>query len=89
MIDQAIRKILYAFMQRHRASLLNFSRNDWRRVISHSDYLKRQARSGNKARRKAFEGNLGLRGKSLSGASLMAQQGNLCNVDKNGIRRSL
>lgn len=35
--------------------------------------------AGSKISRKAFEGRLGLRGRSLSGASLMAQQNTLKN----------
>lgn len=43
--------------------------------------------SGVKLSRKAFEGNLGMRGRSLIGASLMAQQGNL-GFDSKGRRKS-
>ena len=43
--------------------------------------------SGVKLSRKAFEGNLGMRGRSLSGASLLSQQGKL-GLDSKGRRRS-
>lgn len=38
---------------------------------------KKQMPAGTKIERKAFEGNLGLRGRCLSGASMLAQQGKL------------
>jgi len=42
---------------------------------------------GSKIARKAFEGRIGLRGRTLSGASLMAQQGKL-GFDSKGRRNS-
>lgn len=45
------------------------------------------APAGRKLSRKAFEGNLGMRGRSLSGGSLMAQQGKL-GFDSKGRRNS-
>ena len=49
---------------------------------------RKNLKAGTKIARKAFEGNLGLRGRSLRGASLLAQQNKL-GFDKNGNRKSI
>jgi len=69
------RKVFAALRYRYTGEKL--SNRQTKLIDNHVRYRKRLSAAGRKMSRKSFTGSLGLRGRILTGASLLAQQGKL------------